>query len=37
MQVEVSNHPKVLRTKSVVLSVGEKGSKKLSGRCHGDE
>jgi hypothetical protein len=37
MQVEVPNHPKVLRSKAVVLSVGEKAAMKLSGVCHGDE
>ena len=36
MQVEVSNHPKVLWTKFMVLSVREKAGKKLSGRCKGE-
>jgi hypothetical protein len=37
MQVEASNHPKVLQPKAMVSSVGEKAARKLSGMCHGDE
>jgi hypothetical protein len=37
MQVEVLNHPKVLRAKAGVLSVWGKGGEESSGVCRKDE
>lgn len=37
MQVEASNHLKLLQSKAVVVSVKEKASKDLSGKCYRDE
>jgi hypothetical protein len=37
MQVEVSNHLKLLWSKATVVSVKEKAGKILSGKCYGDE
>ena len=37
IQVGVTNHPKVLYSKDMVLSVREKATIKLSGKYYGDE
>ena len=37
IQVEFSNHSKVLYSKDMVLSVREKATIKLSGKYYGDE
>jgi hypothetical protein len=37
IQVEVSNHLKLLWTKAMVVSVKEKAGEDLSGKCYGDE
>jgi len=37
MQVEASNHLKLLWTKAMVVSVKERRGKTSSGKCYGDE